>query len=300
MESTTQDTRALFTRLETLGVELAPQSSPGRTSPAAVKAFHTFLYDFYKGNKRPFPWRSTRNAYHILVSEMMLQQTQTARVVEKLKEFTTAFPDVRSLAAAAPRDVLAAWQGLGYNRRALSLQKAAELIVERHNGIVPRSLELLDDLPGIGRPTAAAIMAYAFNVPELFIETNIRTVFIHLFFKDRETVSDKEIEQLLEIFLDRKNPRQFYNALMDLGVEIKRLTTNPSRKSARHRPQSQFEGSNRQLRGAILRLLLRESTLDAATAAAALEEPRPRVKTCLEQLADEGFLTKSKSAYSLK
>jgi len=231
---------------------------------------------------------------------MMLQQTQTARVAEKFKAFTAAFPDVRSLAAAAPRDVLAAWQGLGYNRRALALKKAAELIVERHAGMVPRSVAELDDLPGIGRPTAAAIMAYAFNAPELFIETNVRTVFIHLFFKDRDMVSDKEIEQLLDVFLDRKNPRRFYNALMDLGVEIKRLAANPSRKSARHRPQSHFEGSNRQLRGKILRLLLSGTTIDAATAAAALDEPPPRVKACLKQLAAEGFLTKTKSSYSLQ
>ncbi|HOO91646.1 MAG TPA: hypothetical protein PLA74_12550, partial [Syntrophales bacterium] len=180
-----------------------------------VADFRETVYDYYRRHSRQFPWRETTDPYRILVSEIMLQQTQAPRVLLKYEEFLQHFPDVSSLASAPLHDVLGAWQGLGYNRRALALKQSAQKIVAFHGGIIPRDEGSLVSLPGIGTATARAVRAFAFNEPVIFIETNIRAVFIHYFFSQEETVSDSDLRPLVEKTLDHDNPRRWYNALMD-------------------------------------------------------------------------------------
>jgi len=221
-----------------------------------IKKFQRIVYDYYLNFGRDLPWRSTDNPYEILVSEIMLQQTQVSRVVQKYVEFINTFHDIESLAEATLRDILTVWQGLGYNRRALSLKRLAEIVNATYGGYVPSHVSLLMQLPGIGNATANAVCAFAFNQPVVFIETNVRTVFIYHFFSTKDTVKDSEIRPLVERTLDYDNPKHWYNALMDYGVTLKKYCSNPGRKSAHHKEQSPFEGSARQVRGAILRALL--------------------------------------------
>ncbi len=225
-------------------------------TPREIKKFQRIVYDYYHNFGRDLPWRSTGNPYEILVSEIMLQQTQVSRVVEKYVEFIKIFPDIESLAEATLRDVLTVWQGLGYNRRALSLKRLAEIVNATYGGYVPSHVSLLMHLPGIGNATANAVCAFAFNQPVVFIETNVRTVFIYHFFSTKDTVKDSEIRPLVGRTLDYDNPKHWYNALMDYGVALKKYCSNPGRKSAHHKEQSPFEGSARQVRGAILRALV--------------------------------------------
>lgn len=183
----------------------------------------------------------------------MLQQTQTDRVVPKYKAFLAAFPTLAALAAADSVTVLQYWQGLGYNRRGLNLQRAAQEIMSRFSGQVPTAEQDLRSLPGIGPYTAAAIRAFAFNMPAVVIETNIRRAYLHHFFADQEGVPDKELLPVIDRTMDRKNPRQWYQALMDYGAYLGRTLPNPNRRSKHYSKQSKFEGSRRQLRGEIVR-----------------------------------------------
>jgi len=224
-----------------------------------VESFQKVVLSYYHAHKRSLPWRKTADPYHILVSEVMLQQTQVPRVIEKYKQFIKTFPTINILAAASMHSILNCWQGLGYNRRALWLKKIAQEILENHHGIIPQNIDALDALPGIGRATAASICAFAFNQPTVFIETNIRSVFIHHFFDDKTFVNDLRIVALVKQTLYRRNPRQWYWALMDYGTSIKKNNTNPNRKSAHYHKQTPFIGSHRQLRGKIIRALLREN-----------------------------------------
>jgi A/G-specific adenine glycosylase len=185
----------------------------------------------------------------------MLQQTQTARVETKYEQFIAAFPTFECLAHASLRDVLSAWQGLGYYRRARYLHQIAQKVVSEHGGMLPDDPKILQTFPGLGAATAASICAFAFNKPTVFIETNIRTVFIHSFFQHKSSVSDKELMPFIAESLDHDNPREWYYALMDYGVLLKSQHINPSRKSAHYTKQSKFEGSDRQIRAAILKMI---------------------------------------------
>ncbi|HVT74848.1 MAG TPA: A/G-specific adenine glycosylase [Candidatus Paceibacterota bacterium] len=219
--------------------------------------FKKLVWDYWnKSGRHDLPWRNTRDPYRILVSEVMLQQTQVSRVLAKYDEFLRAFPDVEALADSQTADVLRVWQGLGYNRRALLLKRAAESIVRDHKGVFPRTEVALESLPGIGQSTRGALLAFAFGIPTAFIETNIRAVYLHSFFKDKKDVSDKKLLPLIEDTLDQKDPRSWYYALMDYGVHLKQTLPNPSRQSRHHAKQSAFKGSNRELRAAIVRYVL--------------------------------------------
>ena len=217
-------------------------------------SFLTKLSNFYKENKRDFEWRNTHNPYKILVSEIMLQQKQTKRVVEKYEAFIKEFPTIQDLAKAPQARVLELWQGLGYNRRALYLKRAAELLTQKEE--FPKTITELTKLPGIGKNTAGAVLAFAFNIPTIFIETNIRRVYIHEFFKDKVQVKDTEILTLIEKTIDEKNPREFYYALMDYGSYLGKNDSNANRKSRHYKIQSKFNGSIRQTRGEILKPLI--------------------------------------------
>lgn len=191
----------------------------------------------------------------------MLQQTQTYRVEPKFLQFIALFPTIEALASAPLAAVLIVWQGLGYNRRAKFLHMAAQEIVAKHGGVVPEKTEHLEQLPGIGYATACSIAAFAYKTPTVFIETNIRAVFIHFFFPDKEGINDKQLMPLIAQAVEGEDPRQWYYALMDYGVMLKKTHKNPSRQSKHHVAQSKFEGSDRQIRGAIIRILVQYSAL---------------------------------------
>jgi A/G-specific adenine glycosylase len=218
-------------------------------------------YEHKHRGRNSLPWRTTHDPYAILVSETMLQQTQVARVIPKFEAWMKQFPTPHALANAQTRDVLSAWSGLGYNRRALSLKRSAEIIVSKHNGSIPADLDALLALPGVGAYTARAVLAFAFDVGLPLVETNVRTVFIHhIFPRTKRLITDKELLPLVEYSLQGKSARTWYAALMDYGTRLK--SELGSRKTALHKKsssyskQSKFEGSTRQLRAAILKRLL--------------------------------------------
>jgi len=229
-----------------------------------IAEFRRSILDFYEREGRDFPWRHTVNPYEILVSEIMLQQTQTERVLPKYLLWLERFPDVQTLAAAPLADVLALWSGLGYNRRARFLHEAAKRLSLplKETGRFPDTPEELDALPGIGPYTARAVCTFAFNKPEVFIETNIRSVYIFFFFPEAAglEVNDADLLYLIEKTLYRENPRLWYYALMDYGAALKKKVENPSRKSRHYTKQSRFEGSLRQARGAIIRSLVNSAS----------------------------------------
>lgn len=262
--------------------------------------FKTLIWDFYKAYGRNFPWRNTDNPYHIVVSEVMLQQTQTYRVEPKYEQFIATFPNFESLATAPLNVVLGAWQGLGYNRRAKMLQQLAQQVVNQHKGILPTSPEILETFPGIGYATASSICAFAFNKPTVFIETNIRTVFITHFFKDISQVHDREIMPLVAQTVDHSNPRHWYYAIMDYGVFLKKQTNNKVSKQSKHyTKQSRFEGSDRQIRGAILKTLLTQETMQIPTLIAIIGKEPERTERIMERLAKEGLIRISEKNISI-
>jgi len=267
-----------------------PQFSCDDSSRPGILAFRQMVLSHYEQYGRDMAWRNTLDPYQILVSEIMLQQTQVERVTVKFPEFIRAFPDFTSLAAASLANVLTVWQGLGYNRRAIALQKCAIRVMNEYDGILPADVEILATFPGIGRATASSIAAFAFNTPVVFIETNIRRVFIHFFFNDTDTVNDAEILPLVKKALYRENPRVWYWALMDLGTALKKTIPNPNRRSVHYARQSPFEGSDRKIRGLILKLLLKHAFLEEVEIIGCVGEDPYRVKRMLDALEEEGFI----------
>ncbi len=263
-------------------------------------SFKRKIRTFYRSQGRDLPWRRTRDPYRILVSEIMLQQTQVDRVKSFYENFIKRFPDIKSLAHAKKSDVLRAWQGLGYNRRALSLRETARIVTEEYGGALPRERETLESFPGIGPYTAGAIRAFAFGEPEVFIETNIRRVFIHFFFSRRDEVGDHEILPLVEKTLDRKDPRAWYFALMDYGAMLGvAAEINPNRRSAHYVRQSKFIGSDREIRGKILRLVLARKKMTMDELVDAIPQPKDRIMKITVALSREGFLKKRSNMISL-
>jgi A/G-specific adenine glycosylase len=264
-----------------------------------IPAFQDLVLSRYRSSGRKFPWRKTTDPYAILVSEIMLQQTQVGRVAEKFLQWLAAFPDFPTLAAAPLADVLAQWQGMGYNRRAIALQKCARRVMEEYGGELPDDPEILSTFPGIGKATASSICAFAFNQPVVFIETNIRRVFIHCFFSDNEIVDDTAIRPLVEAALYSKNPREWYNALMDYGTELKKSVPNPNRRSVHYTRQSAFEGSDRKIRGEILRQLLSGKTQSEKALVSHIREDPERTKRILAALETEGFITRIGRSFTI-
>ncbi len=253
------------------------------------KAFQKTVWSFYKKNKRNLPWRKTRDAYKILVSEVMLQQTQVDRVLPKYSSFVKKFRSFEVLAKASTADVIKEWQGLGYNRRALNLKRAAEIVTKEYKGKLPRDYDKLVALPSIGPYTAGALLTFIWNEPMVFVETNIRTVYLHHFFKNKKNISDKTLENLIAETLDTKNPREWYYALMDYGSYLKKTIGNPNIKSKHYTKQSTFKGSNRELRGAILRILSKGPVTEKKIIAETKRKPAD-VRRVLSTLIKEGFI----------
>lgn len=257
-----------------------------------LQRFQKTVWDCYHAHRRSLPWRKMRNPYRILVSEVMLQQTQVDRVLIKYPQFIEAFPNFSALARASLRAVLKVWQGMGYNRRALFLQNIAKRVVKEYKGELPDDAAVLKTFPGIGEATACSIAAFAFNKPVAFIETNIRAVFIHHFFRERKRVHDREILPLVKQTLNRKNPREWYSALMDYGSMLKKMYGNANRKSAHYVRQSPFKGSNREMRGALLRLLMDTGKLNVGQVIKQIPREPKVVIYNLVNLQKEGFLVK--------
>jgi A/G-specific adenine glycosylase len=268
-------------------------------SPEDIRTFQAGVYTYYEQNGRDLPWRKTKNPYNIFVSEIMLQQTQVERVIEKYERFISIFPDFPTLADASLKDILLAWQGLGYNRRALMLKQAARTIMAEYKGEIPSRVEDLVKLSGLGRTTASSILAFAFNQPVVFIETNIRRVYIHHFFEGQENINDRDIIPLVEATLDTSNPAVWYHALMDYGAMLKKKVTNPNRRSVHYKRQPPFENSDRQIRGAILRILLEKSPISCDEILEILGVNKTRCENILLQLKKEKLVKQRKGKYSI-
>ncbi|HVM73568.1 MAG TPA: A/G-specific adenine glycosylase [Candidatus Paceibacterota bacterium] len=296
------------------------------TRPDLVR-FRASVWDYYREyGRHDLPWRKNKDPYKILVSEVMLQQTQVPRVIEKYKEFLKAFPTVEVLARSNLADVLNVWSGMGYNRRAKYLRDAAIEIVNTYKGKVPRDVVSLRALPGIGPYTASAVLIFAFNIPDTLIETNVRSVFIHHFFgqhrviprkhrgqisvnsvdnyrdltsvrtsvKGSKQVADRELLPYIEAAAQGQDPREWHWALMDYGSHLKKLHPNPSRASAHYMKQSKFEGSLRQVRGAILRELHRgEASIQD------LPFEKGKIERALAGLTRDGMIENRKGKWNI-
>lgn len=252
-----------------------------------------------KGNElyRDMPWRQDTRPYYVLVSEIMLQQTQVDRVVPKFQAFIEAFPDVKSLAAASLADVLTLWSGLGYNRRAKFLHEAARKIESDFKGEFPSTQEALVSLPGVGVNTAGAILAYSFNKPSIFIETNVRTVYFHHYFDDEVSVTDKQLKEIVEDTVDPEHPREWYWALMDYGTYLKRQGVGRNDKSHHYKKQSALKGSIREVRGQILKeLALGNQDLGRLKRSVAADE---RFDDALNGLRKDGLIGETDGALHL-
>ncbi len=280
--------------------------------PVPSKAeFQEIIWKHYAEQGRNFPWRETNDPYAIMVSEIMLQQTQTDRVVSKYNSWITRFPTARDVALAPLSEVLSYWNGLGYNRRARFLKDACRIITDTYAGSFPQNPKELEKLPGIGPYTARAISCFSFGKTEPFIETNIRSVFIFSFFPQvlasdykGEAINDQmllnKIAETQPLNGDAHHPddtlRHWYYALMDYGAELKKKVRNPNRKSASYTKQSRFQGSLRQARGAILRQLVKlsgEKVRDGLPLCAIVKSEYieiERLQKAAELLCLEGFI----------
>lgn len=262
--------------------------------------FKKIVWEYYNTHKRVLEWRENITPYGVIVSELMLQQTQVPRVQVKFPEFMARFPSLKALADATVADVLSVWQGMGYNRRAMYLRLIAQELVKTYKGELPKSVELVDALPGIGPATAAAILAYTYNMPTVFIETNIRRVFIHHFFEDGTDIADAELYPVVEAAVDSSNPRHWYYALMDYGTFLAKTVPNPNRRSKHYTVQSKFEGSDRQVRGKIIKLLVAGKIVEKEELFNQLNVEADKVERIIADLENEGFLINDKNKYKLR
>lgn len=259
-----------------------------------IRALLRELKTFYATHGRAhLPWRHTNDPYKILVSELMLQQTQVERVVPFYNRFVKRFPDAKTLSKAKLGDVLTYWQGLGYNRRAKYLYETAHLIAA--DGFTDQKF------PGVGPYTRGAVLAFACNQPTVFIETNIRTAFLQRVGGSQyhpKVVSDQELLPLVAWALkeSRMQPRDFYAALMDYGSYLKRQGVKLNHKSKHYTKQSKFKGSARQLRGAIVRELLKRPATSTQLIHN-LSRTRGEVERELARLVHEGLLKRVGARY---
>jgi len=262
-----------------------------KVSDKKVKEFQTTVLDYYKTHGRhALPWRETHDPYHILVSEVMLQQTQVARVIPYFTRWLSVFPDVHTLAKVPFSKVLRMWQGLGYNRRAKMLHQCAKMIVKEYKGVFPKKAEALQKLPGVGSYTAGAVTAFAYNHDTVFIETNIRTVVMHHFFTRTKKVNDAEIMSILEKVFPKGKARIWYSALMDYGAHLKKSGVRINTKAKGYVKQKKFAGSDREARGAILKALVQGPKPATLLINLFGTERRGQLKKQLPSLTKEGLI----------
>lgn len=261
------------------------------------EAFREIVWGEGRARYRDMPWRNNTRPYYVLVSELMLQQTQVDRVIPKFNAFIEAFPTEHALARASLAEVLQLWQGLGYNRRAKYLHDAAQMIDTDFNGAFPTEKSDLLRLPGVGPNTAGAILNYAYNAAEPFIETNVRTVYFHHFYPDGDIVSDKELIKLVAQTIDQDNPREFYWALMDYGSWLKRQGAGRLAQSQHYKKQSPLKGSVREIRGQVIRELTKRSLSDSQLRNVVTIDDRYAV--ALDGLLRDGLIIYSDGIYHL-
>lgn len=276
-------------------------------SPERLEEFSATVWERGRELYRDLPWRDTHDPYAILLSEVMLQQTQVSRVMGRWEQWLETFPTIADLASAPLPPVLELWQGMGYNRRALNLKRCAEEVVAMHDGVVPSDKKALLALPGIGPSTSAGVRVFAFRQPDMYLETNVRAVFIHELFPGRESVADKELVSLVEVTCPQDaRVRAWYYALLDYGAYLKKTMPNPTRRSKHYTRQSKFEGSHRQKRAYLLRRVIDDalSTEDLARDLAQSERASGRqepsveeVRAILDELEREGFVMRRGDAW---
>jgi A/G-specific adenine glycosylase len=216
-----------------------------------IAIFQKTIFDWWTTNKRDLPWRHTRDPYRILISEVMLQQTQVSRVLTKYQEFLDAFPSVHELASAPASRVLTVWRGMGYNRRALYLKRTAETVVHDYKGKFPDSESLLLKLPGLGKYTARAIMVFAFEKNVGMVDTNIRHILTHFLFNGKSQ-KEKVIEEVADLVVPHGRSWEWHQALMDYGALA---MTKEKKKMGLTKRQSLFKDSRRYYRGRIVDVL---------------------------------------------
>lgn len=270
-------------------------------NPEDLVAFKTLVLTFYAEHGRPFAWKETCDPYRILLSEVMLQQTQTSRVLPKYEAFLSRWPDFASLAEASTEELLSLWKGLGYNRRALNLRKSARM-TEEWGWTIPNDEALIRTLPGVGKSTTAAILSFCYHEKSIYLETNVRRVLLTCFYPEEENVKDKALEALLvKLSLIQEDMKTWYYALMDYGVLLKALFPNANKRSAHYTKQKKFENSNRQIRGQLIHLLTdtgSKSLLHIYDLLSHFEDER--ILNSLEQLEQEGFVQEADGVYGIR
>ncbi|NLK04847.1 MAG: DNA repair protein [Spirochaetales bacterium] len=274
--------------------------SPFDQDASSLSLFRSSILDFYAHHGRQFAWRETSDPYRILLSEVMLQQTQTSRVEPKYELFLSLWPDFSSLAKAPLDELLFHWKGLGYNRRALNLRKSA-LLTEQWGWTIPPDEMAIASLPGVGKATTAALLAFSYQKRSLYLETNIRRVLLTCFFSEEEQVKDKELEKLLALLVAGiEDVKSWYYALMDYGVLLKALLPNANTRSAHYIKQSVFENSNRQIRGQLIHLLADTGAKDSQQIVSILSRfEQERILSCLADLQKEGFVQEKEGVYRI-
>jgi A/G-specific adenine glycosylase len=281
---------------------------------AALANLRRSLMDWYRPRRRAYPWRVLPDPYGVLVSEVMLQQTQASRVVPAFERFLARFPSIAALARAPRSDVVRAWSGLGYNRRAVALSDAARAVVRDHDGLIPRTPTELVSLPGVGPYTAAAVASLAFGEPVAAVDTNVRRVVARaLLGVDGEEAPVVDVRDAAESWLDPSDPGAFNQALMDLGREVcRRLPRCEAcplssgcrfRRAGRpiamkRRPQPAFDGSSRQLRGRVVEALRSRPSASLADLTRDTGAALARVSQVVRALASEGMIRAGPSAMS--
>ena len=252
---------------------------------------------YRKEGRHDLPWRKTRDPYRILVSEVMLQQTQVERVKPYYQGWMKKFPTSKALAKASLGEVLKSWQGLGYNRRGKALHEAAKVITKL--GRFPQSALELEALPGVGPYTARAVLAFAYNADVIFIETNIRTAVTHHFFPKRKIVDDKDVLKVLERVHPKGQSQEWYAALMDYGAHLKRSGVRLNARAKGYAKQSTFAGSDRQARGAILKELAKGVATKSRLLGLLGDDRTEQLTAQLIRLEKEGMLKKTRNSYVL-
>lgn len=262
-----------------------------RDKALSKNEFRKMIIRWWKQNRRDLPWRRTRDPYRILVSEVMLQQTQVSRVLPKYEEFLLKFSDVRTLAQASPASILKSWKGMGYNRRALYLHKTAQTVVQQFNGIFPDSEYELVKLPGLGRYTARALMVFAFEKDIAMVDTNIRQIITHFFFNDLPQ-SEKIIQETADSLLPKGKSWEWHQALMDYGaLELKKQS-----KPRVVRKTVPFKDSTRYYRGRIVDVL-RENHMKEKSLMQHMQQTYQKremfVQTIISGLIRDGLIVRS-------
>jgi len=271
------------------------QDTLKRISAESIKRFQKKIFLFYKKNKRDLPWRKTTDPYKILLSEIMLQQTQVKRVVVYYEKWIARWFTIHAFASAALPEVLQMWMGLGYNTRAINLHNTAKKIVDIFDGDVLRAMQQYKELPGIGKYTSQAVQIFSTNADLITVDTNIRRIFISEFDLP-ENISERDLWILAEQCLPVGKSRDWHNALMDYGAL--RLTAHKTgiRPTTR---QTQFEGSNRQIRAQILRHVL-EKPMTGKELTQTLKIDQERLEPILEKMINQHILLKKNNTYLLK